>query len=165
MSTSQGNISQSSRPKRVWVSFCGRGDGCACTDVSAAGLWSAARRWGGSAPPARRPSAAVSDGCACLAQPSLAFESLGRRLLGKEKTEPGLLARDTALLFLCRSLGFSLFQPSVAWIQASPAPAPCEMESVCLAATGSEQPAGCLVPNPKDPPTMGCWHRLVGMCQ
>lgn len=116
-------------------------------------------------PPARRPSAAVSDGCVCLAQPSLAFESLGRRLLGKEKTEPGLLARDTALLFLCRSLGFSLFQPSVAWIQASPVPAPCEMESVCLAATGSEQPAGCLVPNPKDPPIMGCWHRLVGMCQ
>lgn len=57
MSASQGNISQPSHPKRVWVSFCGRGDGRACTDVSAAGLWSAARCWGGSDPYACHPAA------------------------------------------------------------------------------------------------------------
>lgn len=57
MSASQGNISQPSHPKCVWVSFCGRGDGCACTDMSVAGLWSAARCWGGSDPRARHPAA------------------------------------------------------------------------------------------------------------
>lgn len=58
MSASQGSIPEPSHLKRVWVSFCGCGDGCACTNVSAAGLWSTAWRWGGSDPCADHPSAA-----------------------------------------------------------------------------------------------------------
>lgn len=60
MSASQGSICQSSHPKRVWVSFCGGGDGCACRDVPAPGRLSPLR-----APSACSPLAlALRDGWA-----------------------------------------------------------------------------------------------------
>lgn len=89
----EGHISQSSHPKHVWVSLVAAGMGVCVHGRVCVRLWSAAGA--GQALSFLQP--------ALLRSPTTAPTSLSTKRLRKENTEPGLLTRGTALLFLSGS--------------------------------------------------------------
>lgn len=90
-----------------------------CTDVS---VWSSGPQLSvGEAQPPARVSFCTRGRLRSSGTAITCFRVPQQKTSRKENTEPRLLARDATLLFLYRSPGRALFQPSIAWTRAGPA--------------------------------------------